>query len=174
VCNGPNGAALSFDGTDDYVTFGSAAGLGSAQFTIETWFKRTGNGISNTTGTNGIAALVPLVTKGGPEADGSNLDANYILGINTSGNVLAADFEDAATGGNHPVSGTTPIVNGTWYHAAATYDGTTWRLYLDGNLEATLAVGAFTPRSDSIQHAGLGAMLTSTGSRLGAFQGPAR
>ena len=167
----PPQGALAFDGTDDFVTFGAAPGLGSAQFTIETWFRRTGTGIGNTTGSGGIASLVPLVTKGAPEADGSNVDANYLLGINTSGNVLAADFEDAATGLNHPISGSTPIVNGTWYHAAATYDGSTWRLYLNGSLEATLAVGVFTPRADSIQHAGLGAMLTSTGTRLGAFQG---
>ena len=166
-----NVSALNFDGTNDYVTMGQAPGLNAAMFTIETWFKRTGTGIGNTTGTGGIASLVPLVTKGAPEADGSNVDANYVLGINTAGNVLAADFEDSATGLNHPVSGTTPIVNNTWYHAAATYDGTTWRLYLNGNSEATLVVGAFTPRSDSIQHAGLGAMLTSTGSRLGAFGG---
>jgi hypothetical protein len=171
ACDGMNVSALSFDGTDDYVTMGAAPGLGTATFTIETWFKRTGTGIGNTTGSGGIASLVPLVTKGAPEADGSNVDANYVLGINTAGNVLAADFEDTATGLNHPISGTTAIVNGTWYHAAATYDGSTWRLYLNGNLEATLVVGAFTPRSDSIQHAGLGAMLTSTGTRLGAFQG---
>ncbi|MGH9869646.1 MAG: LamG-like jellyroll fold domain-containing protein [Candidatus Polarisedimenticolia bacterium] len=171
TCEGGNVSALAFDGTNDYVTFGAAPGLGSAQFTVETWFKRTGTGIGNSTGTGGIPSLVPLVSKGAPEADGSNLDANYLLGINTAGNVLAADFEDSATGLNHPVSGTTPIVNNTWYHAAATYDGTTWRLYLNGNPEATLTVGAFTPRSDSIQHAGLGALLTSTGTRLGAFQG---
>jgi len=170
-CVGENVSALNFDGTNDYVTMGVASGLGTAEFTIETWFRRTGTGVGNTTGTSGISSLVPLVAKGAPEADGSNVDANYVLGINTAGDVLAADFEDTATGLNHPVSGTTQITLNTWYHAAASYDGTTWRLYLNGNPEATLVVGAFTPRSDSIQHFGLGAMLTSAGSRLGAFQG---
>src|SRR4029453_4118419 len=46
---------------------------------------------------------------------------------------------------------------------AATYDGTTWRLYLDGQLERELVIGAFTPRSDSIQHAAIGTALNSTG-----------
>ena len=50
-----------------------------------------------------------------------------------------------------------------WRHAAATYDGTTWRLYLDGALDAQLVVGNFTPRFDSIQHAALGTALNSTG-----------
>ena len=171
ACGGIDSGALSFDGANDYVTMGAAPGLGSAQFTLETWFKRTGTGVGNTTGGGGIASLVPLVTKGAPQADGSNLDANYVMGINTAGNVLAADFEDTATGLNHPVSGVTPILNNTWYHAAATYDGTTWRLYLNGNPEATLVVGAYTPRYDSIQHAGLGTMLTSSGGANGFFQG---
>ena len=36
-----------------------------------------------------------------------------------------------------PCPGTTAIAaDGVWHHAAATYDGTTWRLYLDGKLEA--------------------------------------
>jgi hypothetical protein len=176
VCSGAAGAfALAFDGTNDFVTFGTAAELGLPKFTIETWFRRTGTGTANTTGTNGIANLVPLLAKGAPEAEGSNVDANYILGISTAGNVLAADFEDTATGLNHPLSGTTAIVNDTWYHAAATYDGTTWRLYLNGNLEATGNVGAFTPRSDSIQPAVLGTMHRSAGAaspqQVGFFQG---
>ena len=50
-----------------------------------------------------------------------------------------------------------------WHHVAATYDGTTWRLYLDGVLETQLLVGAFTPQFNSIQHAAIGSALNSTG-----------
>jgi hypothetical protein len=171
--NNPS-SMIRFDGVNDYVTFGNAAELGLATFTVETWFKREGTGTGNTTGSGGIASLVPLVAKGAPESDGSNVDANYILGINTSGDVIAADFEEGAGGTspglNHPVSGVTAITNNNWHHAAVTYDGTTLSIYLDGMLENSLAVGQ-PPRSDSIQHAGLATMLTSTGSRLGAFQG---
>src|SRR5207253_10624083 len=162
--------ALRFDGSTKRVTFGPAPGLNAATFTIETWFKREGPGTTVSTGTGGIVAI-PLVTKGMAQADGSNVDANYFLGINGTTRVLAADFEDMATGLNHPVLGTTPICDNVWYHAAATYDGTTWRLYLNGQLETTLVVGAFTPRSDSIQHGGLAAAFTSTGTASGAFQG---
>ena len=51
------------------------------------------------TGTGGIT-LVPLVTKGRGESEGSNVDFNYILGIGTSANgaAIAADFEEGATG----------------------------------------------------------------------------
>ena len=44
------------------------------------------------------------------------------------------------------------------------YDGATWRLYLNGNLERQLPVG-LSPRSDSLQHAGVGAMLSPSGAR---------
>ena len=162
---------LRLDGVNKRVTFGTAPGLGAATFTIETWFKREGPGVSLSTGTGGLPAAIPLVTKGRGEADGSNLDMNYFLGINGTTRVLVADFEDMATGLNHPVQGVTAICDNVWYHAAATYDGTTWRLYLNGQLETTLVVGAFTPRADSIQHAGLGTAMTSTGAAAGFFHG---
>ena len=108
---------------------------------------------------------IPLITKGMAQADGNNLDMNYFLGIHGTTRVLVADFEDTATGLNHPVQGVTPICDNIWYHAAATYDGTTWRLYLNGALETTLVVGSFTPRFDSIQHAGLGTAMTSRPAR---------
>ena len=145
-----------------YVALGDPAKLDLGVFTIETWFKRTGPGVNGTTGTGGIPDFIPLVTHGGPQADGTNVDANWLLGIKDTGDVLAADFEDMATGLNHPISGTTVITDNVWHHAAATYDGTTWRLYLDGRLDATLGVGAFTPRSDSTQHVGFGIMLNSS------------
>ena len=68
------------------------------------------------------------------------------------------------------VSGVTPIANDVWYHAAASYDGAAWRLYLNGNLEATSSVNQPT-RADSIQRAALGTTLTSTGTATGFFQG---
>jgi VCBS repeat-containing protein len=94
--------ALQFDGVSKRVTFGAAPGLGASTFTIETWFKREGAGLTVSTGTGGLAAI-PLVTKGMAQADGSNVDMNYFLGIDGVKRVLAADFEDMATGLNHPV-----------------------------------------------------------------------
>ena len=145
IDSSPSNKAIDFGGTDASVTFGPAPGLGASVFTVETWFRREGPGVATFTGTGGVTAI-PLVTKGMAEVEGSNHDMNYFLGIRQSDGVLAADFEDTATGLNHPVVGVTPIAaNGAWHHAAATYDGTTWRLYLDGVLDAQLVVGAFTP-----------------------------
>src|SRR5215211_4059073 len=94
----PTPTALQLNGTSQYVTFGAAPGLGAAQFTLETWFKRTGAGVGTSTGSGGIASAIPLVTKGRAEAEGTNVDMNYFLGIDTSTNRLAADFEEGAGG----------------------------------------------------------------------------
>ncbi|MEY2408618.1 MAG: acid phosphatase type 7 [Verrucomicrobiota bacterium] len=165
--------ALQFDGVNDYVTFGPAPGLGLSALTLEAWIKRTGAGMASSSGSGGVIA-VPLITKGRGEADGSNLDCNYFFGLRSTDFVLAADFEEGAGGVspglNHPITGTTVLATGAWYHVATTYDGTNWALYLDGQLEGQLAVGR-PLRSDSIQHAALAAALQSTGAPEGAFAG---
>src|SRR5438477_13077883 len=78
---------LAFDGTNDYVTFGAASGLDAATFTIETWFKRTGPGVSTSTGSGGVDAI-PLVAKGRAEVDGTSQDMNYFLGLRSIDGVL--------------------------------------------------------------------------------------
>lgn len=166
--------ALDLNG-GTYVTFGDAAAVDLPQFTIECWFRRDGTGTAANAGTGGVTSGIPLVTNGRGESEASNVDLNWFLGIRTSDNVLAADFEEGAGGSspslNHPVFGTTPIpADGTWHHAAATYDGTTWNLYLDGNLETTLVVGQ-PVASASTQHTAIGTALNSTGVAEGAFDG---
>src|SRR5690349_18273028 len=165
---------LSLNGSSQYATFGAAPGLGASQFTLELWFRRTGAGVGTSTGTGGIASAIPLITKGRAEAENSNVDMNYFLGIDATSGRLVADFEEGATGAspglNHPVTGTTAVTQNVWHHAAATYDGSSWRLYLDGVLDGTLSVGQ-PPRADSIQHAAIGSALTSTGAAAGFFQG---
>jgi hypothetical protein len=169
----PGAFGLDLGSGSGYVSFGDPDKLDLAQFTIETWFKRTGAGTPYQTsgGTGGLAAAIPLVTHGASDTDGSALDANWMLVIDDTTGAIAADFEDMAAGENHAIVGTTPIpADGTWHHAAATYDGTTWHLYLDGVLEATLVVGE-APRSDSTDPSGLGAFLRTGGTPLGHFEG---
>jgi hypothetical protein len=170
-------SSLTFNGTNQYVTFGAAPGLAASNFTVETWFKRTAAGLTTSTGAGGGTALgltnvIPLVTKGRGEGDGGVIDCNYFLGIQTTPSVvLAADYEhDAASLNNHELVGTTVIQNNVWYHAAVTYDGTTLKIYLNGNLEAQKAASP-APRPDLTQHAGLATAMTSTGLAAGYFAG---
>ncbi|MFZ1262277.1 MAG: LamG domain-containing protein, partial [Chitinophagaceae bacterium] len=168
---GHSQTGLQFNGTTQYVTFGAATStLGSSTFTLEAWVKKTGTGVTANTGTGGIDAI-PVITKGRGEAETpANLNCNYFLGINTSGK-LVADFEDKTTGLNHPITGVTTLSDNIWYHIAATYDGTTWRLYINGVQDAFFVVGVFLPENTSIQHAGLGTAMNSTGVAAGFFAG---
>jgi hypothetical protein len=160
---------LYFNGTNEYAALGDAASLKLSTFTLETWFRRVGDGVTATTGVGGVTA-VPLITKGREQADQSNLDLNYFLGIRADG-VLVADFEDSNLGINVPVIGRTAVPLDEWHHVAATFDGTTWKLYLDGNLEATRDAGGLIPRADSIQHAAIATAMNSTGVPAGYFNG---
>ena len=163
--------ALHFDGVDDHVTMGQAASLGLDQFTAECWFRWDGEG-SDTAGTgSGGVSYYPLVAKGRGESDGSSVDMNYGLGIEASSGALAADFEDMADGSNHPIVGETDVRDGVWHHAAVTYDGSTWSLFLDGQLDATADTGGATPRYDSVQHLAVGTAMDSGGSADGRFRG---
>ena len=164
--------AFRFNGTNSYVTFGTAAGLGSNTFTLEAWFWKDAGGVTTTSGTGGIASVIPIISKGRGESDGSIVDMNYLFGI--SGGKLCADFEEGtgqpSPGLNHPVYGTTVLKDSVWYHGAATYDGIRWKLYLNGVLDATDSV-ARLPQSLSTQHAGIATALTSTGAPAGYFKG---
>jgi hypothetical protein len=99
---------------------------------------------------------------------------NYFLGIDAATGRLVADFEEGVGGSgplglNHPISGARAVTTNTWHHVAATYDGT-WKLYLDGVLDASLTVNQ-PPRSDSIQHAALATAMDSSGVAAGFFAG---
>src|SRR6185436_10705964 len=126
-----------------------------------------------TTGTGGFDGI-PLVTRGTGESEDPTVDMNYYLGIRASDNVLMADLEEGAAGAspsqNHPVTGVTPIVNGVWYHAAVTYDGNEWRLYLNGALERQLTVGQPAAAAGN-QLAALASGLESNGTAEGFFNG---
>jgi len=166
---------LDFGTNRAYVTFGNNTNLGLKNFTLECWFKRTATGIGADTGVSGLTNAIPLITKGRGEtgSEGTSTDMNYFMGI-ASNNVLVADFEEGATGSspglNHPVAGVTAISTGLWYHAAATYDGTAWRLYLNGSLEAEKVISQ-PVRDDSIQHSALATAMDSTGTPAGYFYG---
>ena len=165
--------ALQFNGLNQYVTFGPAPHLGAETFTLELWFKWDGGGTTVNTGVDGVVAY-PLLTKGRGEGDNTPADMNYFLGIRGSDKVLVADLEEGGgavtPGQNHPITGVTPIVEGEWTHAAVTFDGRQWQMFLNGMLEAEIVVDQ-PIRSDSIQHAALATALNSKGVPVGFFDG---
>ena len=155
------------------VALGNPSSLGVSTFTIEAWFRRDGAGDGATTGGGGLTSAIPLVTKGAAQAETpANLNMNWYLGIDESTGALVADFEDTIDGTNHPVSGTTAVPMGVWTHAAATYDGQTWNLYLNGELDQSLTLASpFVPETTSIQPGAIGTSLESDLDRRGHFEG---
>lgn len=116
---GVYGNGLSFDGVNDFVNMSSSSKLDlTGKFTIEAWFKFNVN-----TGTTSQFIASRDYSSG-----------NRGWGMAISSNRLV--FEK---GGANLMTGPTVMSTGTWYHGAATFDGTTWRLYLNGTLQTSVA-----------------------------------
>jgi len=164
-------SALHFDGVDDHVAMGEASSLGLEQFTLECWFRFDGDAADTAGSGSGGVSFYPLVPKGRGESDGSNVDMNYGLGVEATTGTLTADFEDYADGSNHPVTGSTDVRDGLWHHAAVSYDGSGWTLFLDGSIDAESSAAGAVPRYDSIQHLAVGTAMNSSGEADGRFRG---
>jgi predicted phage tail protein len=133
--NGKFGNALSFNGTNAMATVPDSASLHlSAGETMEAWVKPTSFGNWNT-----------VLMK---ERTGYYAAALY---ANTAPNRPSANVY---TSGDNDLRGTTQVAIGAWTHLAATYDGTTLRLYVNGALASSQSVS--------------GAIIASTGAlRIG-------
>ncbi len=118
---GVAGDALSFDGIDDRL-LGPGADITSNGLTLAAWVRRTAPGSDPR-----------LIAKAGPGP------AAYELYVDSG--TSAATATVTLGGVPHTVSGGTVGV-GTWHHLAATWDGATLRLHVDGvQVDSTAAAG---------------------------------
>ena len=167
--------ALHFESSDQHARFVDPNNvLGLDIFTLAVTFRRDGRGTDANTGSGGFAGE-PLLTKGRGEADSSSVDMNWGLFICDPQSTprLCADFEAFSDGQNYPVKATSGDIElEEWHTGVATWDGSTWKLYLDGAHvgQATPPSGA-APRHDSIQWAGIGTAMTSNAHPQGHFNG---
>jgi hypothetical protein len=110
--------AVTLDGVDDYFDFGDVAEFN--QLTATAWIK---------TGTNGKRIL----SKTQPGIQ------QYLFKITDSGKL---EFDVWTLNGFVICQGTTTVSDNTWHHVAATWDGNSINIYVDGSLDVTLnAVG---------------------------------
>src|SRR3989344_1121080 len=125
LTNGPTWAtgkinnALSFDGTDDYINLGNMNVSGSG-ITIAAWVKA--DTFSSSLDTRFIS-----------KANSTSEQGHYwMLGqTNSGGDELR--FRLKAGGSTQTlIASSGDLPTGTWFHAIATYDGSTMRLYKDG------------------------------------------
>ncbi|GAB2705818.1 hypothetical protein GCM10011495_23310 [Hymenobacter frigidus] len=136
VVGSPNNA-LAFDGVNDQVT-GTNAQLpqGNTARTLEAWVNPSNTNVGLITyGTNAL---------------------NQRAGISLLGNRLYY------AGSSNDLIGSTAIALNTWHHVAASYDGTTLKLYVDGVLDATQNMTAFNTT-------GTGFLLGNTGNGVSEY-----
>jgi hypothetical protein len=110
LCN-----VVNFDGIDDNINFKNNFNLNNGNFSIEAWVK------SNTT--NGNTQTIISKRLGTGSTDGYDLRlVNNRISFNWNNNSIVADHA---------------INTNRWYHIGVTFDGTNYRLYIDGILEKT-------------------------------------
>jgi hypothetical protein len=121
VTTGRFGSALNFDGVNDIVNIADANALDLTNgMTLEAWV--------NPAAITGWRTVL-LKEKAG--------DLVYGLYSNSDLNRPTAHVQ---VGGDRSASGTAQVALNTWTHLAATYDGTTVRLYVGGTQVGTRAV----------------------------------
>ena len=135
---GKSSAAVNMDGVDDYISLPRLDVTGSA-ITLSAWLK-------NSSFPTGVEQR--FVSK----ASDSSQDRTYwMLGQTTAGGQNRLQFRLKAGGSTATLTastGTLPL--NTWYHAAATYDGSTMRLYLNGAEVGSVAESGLISRGRNV------------------------
>jgi hypothetical protein len=136
ITSGKNGRALSFDGSNDWVTVADAGSLDlSNGMTLESWVYPTSLG----------STARAVLSK---EATGTS---RYALYANTASRPgVRIDI-----GGGRTALGPAQIALNTWTHLAATFDGTTLRLYVNGvEVASTPAAGSIAASTGALRIGG--------------------
>ncbi|MBK6750529.1 MAG: hypothetical protein IPG67_11090 [Acidobacteria bacterium] len=122
---GKVGQAFNLDGDGDYaqVSTTSALPVGASARTVELWFKAPA--------TPGESGLFQYGTPSGGQ----------MFGLITSSNAPGRLY---FYGHSADLAASTVIQPDTWYHGAVTYDGTTVKIYINGQLENSGAIGLNT------------------------------
>lgn len=137
--------ALSFDGVDDYVDFGTSSigvfDLGISDFTLEFWIKTT------------TTSLAYLLRK--KSADGGASPGWFIR--TTSAGKLSARIGDS--GGSCAENVTTAIINDDeWHHVVVVFDrSANLQIFVDSVADVTTDISSYTGTVNSGAMASLGA-----------------
>ncbi len=119
---GKFGSALSFNGTSSWVTVNNAAALNlTNRMTLEAW-------------------VYPTTTSGWRTVIMRDPSANYYLDSSNGSYTGSGPSAGVNNGTNQDVYGSSGLPLNTWSHLAATWDGTTLRVYVNGAQVASKAI----------------------------------
>lgn len=126
-----------FDGTGDYITTPNNSDFeANTDFTCECWIRPAN-----------VVTIRAIASKRGSPASGWQL---YI----DSTSRLALIAWDVSTATLVNIIGTTPIVVNTWHAVAFTRQSNTWRIFVNGNLDASAAPGGTYGASTAVMNIG--------------------
>jgi hypothetical protein len=117
-----NGGSGYFDGTGDYLSLTNTATFGTGDWTVEAWIYFTT-----------IEANDSAFIDGRPTGGSST---GWLMNVRSSNKVLR--FASASA-----YEGTTALKANSWNHVAATYTGSTLRLYVNGAIDGTFTSLSF-------------------------------
>jgi len=135
---GKSGTAVSFDGTDDFLSipYASSLNLNMPGFTVAAWISWPSVPIGSTAGGN-------IVSKSGSFNLGTRIhpvygnDGFFVMGATN------AVGDEYSVGVDETITPRATITNAnTWYHVALTYDNGTIKLYVNGSFFRTANVPA--------------------------------
>ena len=131
VTGGKYNSALSFNGANTWVSVPDSTSLDlTTGMTVEAWVR-------------------PSVTGGWRTGVVKEQPGNLAWGIYTSNAAGRPSAEVFVAGATRAIEAPTGLPSGVWAHLAATYDGTTLRLYVNGSQAAQLAISGTILTSNS-------------------------
>ncbi len=134
VTTGRYGKARSFNGSSDSIDVNDQAALQPASITLEAWVKP-----------DAADSQYHTVVAKQRDDSGPSGSSWTLYGPSNNNKFRLGMFDGSSW---HDVYSTTTAVASTWYHLAATYDGSTMRIYVNGIEEST------TPYVGSISYLG--------------------
>ena len=135
-----NKTALSFNGSSDYVQVPDAPSLDPTTLSLETWVNFTSLDSTNPS----QPGLQFLIYKGESQSVADPLGAYSLYKIRIGGQDFFAFSLTGTSGQVITLTSTTVVEASQWYQVAATYDGTTAKLYVNGDLEDSVTA-SITP-----------------------------